>query len=221
LFALNRKNTINKKQSIGITVVAVAVLSLLIAGTILAPTQASAISQRSVSVNREHRDQHIGQENLCYRTNTCRQSDVGQNTLGNDNSVTGFADQSDNIQQSAAANNTTPTLTSTPSPIPAACPAGTVFDVTIQQAGGFTEPGTVLCLKTSGVNRGIVAILPTGGTKTTGVDVVPLPPDGKCLVVPFPPIVYFKAAITSGTAPFELTGGVSTTVCVLTLDPPR
>jgi hypothetical protein len=221
LFALNREKTINKKQSIGIIVVAVAVLSLLIAGTILAPTQAFAISQRSVIVNREHRDQHIGQENLCFRSNTCRQSDVGQNTLGNDNSVTGFADQSDNIQQSAAANNTTPTLISTPSPIPAACPAGTVFDVTIQEAGGFMEPGTVLCLKTSGVNRGIVAILPTGSTKTTGVDVVPLPPDGKCLVVPFPPIVYFKAAITSGTAPFELTGGVSTTVCVLTLDPPR
>jgi hypothetical protein len=208
---------------------------MVVAGTTLAPIQSYAVSSSGfpdtsslkqgirdgVSVNLEHRDQHMNQENICYRTNTCRQSNAGQNTLGNDNSVTGFADQSDNIQQSAAANNTTPTLTSTPSPIPAACPAGTVFDVTIQEKGGFTEPGTVLCLKTSGVNRGIVAILPNGGTKTTGVDVVPLPPDGKCLLVPFPPIRYFKAAVTSGTPPFELTGGVSTTVCVLTLDPPQ
>jgi len=133
-----------KKQSIGIVMIAVAMASLLLAGTILAPTQASAISQHSksgpqfnnlndntndntntakskstsdgftdtaslkhsirdgVSVNLEHRDQHMDQENLCYRDNTCRQSGVGQETLGNDNSVTGFGDQSDNIPQAAA-----------------------------------------------------------------------------------------------------------------------
>jgi hypothetical protein len=86
-------------------------MPLLLAGTILAPTQASGLSKfnsntdtsslkhairEGVNVNLEHRDQHMDQENLCYRDNTCRQSDVGQNTLGNDNSVTGFADQSDN-----------------------------------------------------------------------------------------------------------------------------
>jgi hypothetical protein len=49
----------------------------------------------------------MNQQNLCYRANTCRQSDVGQNTLGNDNQVTGFADQSDNIQQAAPTNQTT------------------------------------------------------------------------------------------------------------------
>jgi hypothetical protein len=48
----------------------------------------------------------MNQENLCYRDNTCRQSDVGQNTLGNDNSITGFADQSDNIPQAAASTPT-------------------------------------------------------------------------------------------------------------------
>jgi hypothetical protein len=124
--------------------------SLLIAGTILAPTHASAGSQRKsspqfnnfndntndntntaksrsssggftdtaslkhairdgVTVNLQHRDQHMDQENLCYRANTCRQSNVGQNTLGNDNSVTGFADQSDNIPQAAAPTPVTPT----------------------------------------------------------------------------------------------------------------
>jgi hypothetical protein len=62
----------------------------------------------------------MAQENLCYRANTCRQSGAGQNTLGDDNSVTGFADQSDNIQQAAAApdNNTTPGNNTTPTPTP-------------------------------------------------------------------------------------------------------
>jgi hypothetical protein len=108
-------------------------LVMVVAGTTLAPIQSYAAQQKvrgteadfpdisslkhsirdGVSVNLEHRDQHMNQENLCYRTNTCRQSDVGQNTLGNDNSVTGFADQSDNLQQAATApgNNTTPTPT--------------------------------------------------------------------------------------------------------------
>jgi hypothetical protein len=145
-----KKSTNCKKRSIGIVMVAAAMASLLIAGTILVPTQASAISQRKsspqfnnfndntndntntaksrsssdgftdtaslkhairdgVTVNLEHRDQHMNQENLCYRTYTCRQSDVGQNTLGNDNSVTGFADQSDNIPQAAAPIPVTPT----------------------------------------------------------------------------------------------------------------
>ena len=168
-----KKSTNYKKQSIGITMVAVAIAlaSLLIAGTILAPTQvpASATSQHSksgpqfnnlnknandntntanskstsgftdtaglkdsirdgVSVTLEHRDQHMGQENLCYRTNTCRQSNVGQNTLGNDNSVTGFADQSDNPPQTQTPTPTvvpTPTPTVVPTPTPTATPTPT------------------------------------------------------------------------------------------------
>src|SRR6478736_2403491 len=89
------------------------ITTFLIAGTILAPIQSYALRgsgfpdtsslkhgiRDGVSVKLEHRDQHMNQENLCYRTNTCRQSDTGQNTLGNDNSITGFADQSDNLQQ--------------------------------------------------------------------------------------------------------------------------
>ena len=104
--------------------VAVAVASVLVAGTVLAPIQSFARSGNfadtpslkhsildGVSVNLKHRDQHMNQENLCYRDNTCRDANAGHNTLGNDNSVTGFADQSHNIQQSAAANKTTPTTT--------------------------------------------------------------------------------------------------------------
>ena len=97
----------------------------MLAGTILAPIQSYAGAKRGteadfpdtsslkhavrdgVSANLSHRDQHMNQQNLCYRANTCRQSDVGQNTLGNDNQVTGFADQSHNIQQAAPTNQTT------------------------------------------------------------------------------------------------------------------
>jgi hypothetical protein len=129
------------------TTIIMIALIMVIAGTTLAPIQSYAprsggsipdtpslkhVIRNGVSVNLEHRDQHMNQENLCYRTNTCRQSDVGQNTLGNDNSVTGFADQSDNLQQSAAAptittpgNNTTPTPTVVPTPTPTVVPTPT------------------------------------------------------------------------------------------------
>jgi hypothetical protein len=70
--------------------------------------------------------QHSKLLNNCYRSNKCRDSTVGQNSLGNDNSATGFADQSDNLQQFTTANRTTPThippptsiLTPTPTPTP-------------------------------------------------------------------------------------------------------
>jgi hypothetical protein len=113
----------DKKQSIGI-VMAAAMAALLLAGTILAPTHASAVSKFNttnntdasslkhairdgISVSLEHRSQHMDQENICYRSDVCRQSNVGQNTLGNDNSVTGFADQSDNNSTAPATNSTT------------------------------------------------------------------------------------------------------------------
>jgi hypothetical protein len=119
-------------KKFAVVILAAVIASLMLAGTILAPIQSYAAAKRGseadfpdtsslkhavrdgVSANLSHRDQHLNQQNLCYRTNTCRQSDVGQNTQGNDNQVTGFADQSDNLQQSITANNTTPTLTPTP-----------------------------------------------------------------------------------------------------------
>jgi hypothetical protein len=112
------------------TIIVLAVTSLLLAGTILAPIQASALSKfktntdasslkqgirDGVSVNLEHRDQHMNQENLCYRTNICRQANDGQNTLGNDNSVTGFADQS--TTNTTTGNKTTPI----PTPVAKSC----------------------------------------------------------------------------------------------------
>jgi hypothetical protein len=112
-------------KKFAVVIIAAVLASLMLAGTILAPIQSYAAAKRGteadfpdtsslkhavrdgVSANLSHKDQHLNQQNLCYRANTCRQSDVGQNTLGNDNQVTGFADQSDNIQQAAPTNQTT------------------------------------------------------------------------------------------------------------------
>jgi Collagen triple helix repeat (20 copies) len=48
--------------------------------------QANAVSLRA--------QQHSNLLNNCLRSKICRESNVGQGTLGNDNSVTGFTDQS-------------------------------------------------------------------------------------------------------------------------------
>jgi hypothetical protein len=113
-----------------VVVIAALVASLIFAGTILAPIQSYAAESRS---------QHMNQGNLCYRSNTCRQSEVGQNTLGNDNQVTGFADQSDNIQQAAAptpVNHTTGNNT-TPIPTPKTCEECFKKFLTPGQINGF------------------------------------------------------------------------------------
>jgi hypothetical protein len=134
----------------GIVVVA-AVIALLLAGTLLTPIQSYARSNNSKpgsdgdttndgsffdsrslkqATNDEryadlkNNNQSINQQNLCYRDNTCRQSNVGQNTLGNDNQVTGFADQSDNLQQSAPATGSAGLLISVYKVV--TCPQGLV-----------------------------------------------------------------------------------------------
>jgi hypothetical protein len=40
---------------------------------------------------------HLDQDNTCYRSNECKQGNEGQQVVGNDNDVTGFNDQSDNL----------------------------------------------------------------------------------------------------------------------------
>jgi hypothetical protein len=185
---------------------------MVIVGTTLTPT----LQQQ---VNAALKSQHIDQENLCFRSNTCRQSNVGQNTLGNDNQVTGFADQSDNPPQTQTPTPTvvptptptatptptpTPTATPTPTPIPTGCPEGTVFDVTLQAALGRLPAGTVLCLNTAGTNTGITAIIP-GATATVTVTIGLPGPQGTC------PTGSVVALVTSGTLPLGLSG---LTLCV-------
>jgi type II secretory pathway pseudopilin PulG len=193
---------------------------MVIVGTTLTPT----LQQQ---VNAALKSQHIDQENLCFRSNTCRQSDVGQNTLGNDNSVTGFADQSDNPPQTQTPTPTvvptptptviptptptatptptpTPTATPTPTPIPMACPTGTVFDVTLQVALCTFPAGTDLCLNTAGLNMGITAILPPGNSIL--VNIIVAPQVGSTC-----PAGSVAAAVTSGSLPAGLSG---LTLCV-------
>ena len=57
----------------------------------------------------------MDQDNLCIRAIDCNNSNVVEQTLGNDNSVTGFSDQSSNVQ---AAVTVTPTPIVTPTPTP-------------------------------------------------------------------------------------------------------
>jgi hypothetical protein len=114
-------------------ILAVAISLLLIAGTILTPIQSSYAAPRGtkgggnpdtsslthdirseVRANLDNAREHMNQKNVCFRSNTCRQSNVGQNTLGNDNQVTGFADQSDNLQQSSLTNQTSSRPPTTP-----------------------------------------------------------------------------------------------------------
>jgi hypothetical protein len=63
----------------------------------------SHFSLEGLQTKSGHKSQHLNQENLCYRTVICNNSNVALQTLGNDNSVTGFADQSGNFQQTPSA----------------------------------------------------------------------------------------------------------------------
>jgi hypothetical protein len=69
----------------------------------------------NIRANLENRNQHLNQQGNCMRNDGCATSDVGQGTLGNDNKITGFTDQS---------NNTTTANAATSGPIGPAGPAG-------------------------------------------------------------------------------------------------
>jgi hypothetical protein len=157
---------------------AAGMLSLLVAGTFLTPIQSYAAPQETtndggfldspnlkqgvhdeIRADLKNTNQSINQENLCFRSNTCRQSEIGQNTLGNDNSVTGFADQSDNIQQTTTANTTTPIPT----------PTGTTATLTVTKvvSGNTTAIPAQFAIHVTGNNPNP----PNFAGSTTGIDV--------------------------------------------------
>ena len=119
---------------------------MVIVGTTLTPILQQQVNAAAL----EARSQHLDQENLCFRSNTCRQSDVGQNTLGNDNSVTGFADQSDNLQQSTTASKTTPI----PNPAPTPAPTPTTASLTVIKivSGTTNATSSDFAIHVSGIN---------------------------------------------------------------------
>jgi hypothetical protein len=87
-------------------------LVTLVTGSILYPIvgkkqRAYASSLTSSSKDNTNKDllvrqQHLNQENVCYRGQICKNSNVAPQTRGNDNSVTGFADQSNTNNTPAA-----------------------------------------------------------------------------------------------------------------------
>jgi hypothetical protein len=57
---------------------------------------------------------HLDQENQCLRTGKCGNADLGQQMLGNDNSVTGSSDQRKNEQNRVIVVTPTPKVMPTP-----------------------------------------------------------------------------------------------------------
>jgi hypothetical protein len=99
------------KLFIGIFILSTIASSILLMGTSLAPTPSYAHSKAAKGSadggkgfkhpnkftresRRDHKNQNLDQQNFCVKGIECKNSNVGMQTLGNDNSVTGFADQS-------------------------------------------------------------------------------------------------------------------------------
>ena len=91
-----------KYAAIGIIIVATTAAMLIVAtnvSLIIQQTQIYGANPTSslkdnLRANLGTKNQHLNQQGNCVRTDGCATSDVGQGTLGNDNSVTGFTDQS-------------------------------------------------------------------------------------------------------------------------------
>jgi hypothetical protein len=86
-------------RTIGFIIVVVTLIAATNVVLIIQQRQAYAASLTSslkdnLRANLENRNQHLNQQGNCIRADGCATSDVGQGTMGNDNSVTGFADQS-------------------------------------------------------------------------------------------------------------------------------
>jgi hypothetical protein len=103
-----------------------AITSLLVMGTSLVQMKSfaggeehkqtkdfkSSISAKS-QVDKKSANQHMDQDNFCYRGAECQQANQGQQIAGEDNEAKGFNDQSDNLKASAAASgNSTNSTTS-------------------------------------------------------------------------------------------------------------
>ena len=107
-----------------------ALASLLVTGPNLVPVQSYAAAadggdngdykitkdykdsiHKDVDAKSDSTNQHLSQDNLCYRDDGCEQANEGQQIKGKDNAASGFNDQSKNIQQQQQ-----PAVSTTPSP---------------------------------------------------------------------------------------------------------
>jgi YVTN family beta-propeller protein len=144
-----------------------ALASLFVSGPNMAPIQSEATSppaaggdngdykitkdykdsiQKDVNSKSYNANQHLGQDNLCYKDDDCLQANEGQQITGKDNAASGFNDQSKNIQQPAV--STTPLTPGIPSngttPTPTPTPTTSVLTVAKDVQCNFTST-TVTC----------------------------------------------------------------------------
>jgi hypothetical protein len=65
----------------------------------------SSINEKT-KVDKKSANQHMDQDNFCYRGDNCEQANQGQQIIGEDNDAKGFNDQSDNLDLSTLDNIT-------------------------------------------------------------------------------------------------------------------
>ena len=70
------------------------------------PFENAGTAQVKNGVDFDSRSQHLSQLDIYCRSSECRNSNVGQQIMGNDNSVTGFSDHSANKPTNLAAGMT-------------------------------------------------------------------------------------------------------------------
>jgi hypothetical protein len=61
----------------------------------------SSVSAKS-QIDKKSANQHMDQDNFCYRGDECQQANQGQQIAGEDNEAKGFNDQSDNLSAQSA-----------------------------------------------------------------------------------------------------------------------
>jgi hypothetical protein len=97
-----------------------AITSLLVMGTSLVQMQSfaggeehkktkdykSSVSAKS-QIDKKSANQHMDQDNFCYRGAECQQANQGQQLAGENNDAKGFNDQSDNLSALFNATNST------------------------------------------------------------------------------------------------------------------
>jgi hypothetical protein len=85
-----------------------AITSLLVIGTSTIPMQSYASQhtktddlkssiKASLQIEEKSANQHLDQDNFCYRSDNCNQANQAQQIVGDGNKATGFNDQSDNL----------------------------------------------------------------------------------------------------------------------------
>jgi hypothetical protein len=102
----------------------VAAITSLLMGTSITPMQSYADQHKkttdfkssikaSSEVDKKSANQHLDQDNFCYRGDDCQQANQGQQIVGKDNEAKGFNDQSNNVPQSTTPSTTPSTTTPT------------------------------------------------------------------------------------------------------------